>query len=138
MGLKDIIGRNININKEISGRYKELLSGFIFRGRDMKYIFMVCLALGFQKGRKTPVNNPVGLLNVSSFDDEDLWTIAAIAVDDKKGDISVINNSAEMKKIATEYAHTGLEELELLVEEYGTGENLELAIEKMARDALEA
>lgn len=135
MGLREIFGRNININKDIRKRYDELLSGFIFRDRDMKNIFMLCLALGYHTGRKTPVNNPVGLLNTNSFDDADLWTIVSVAMEDK-GDISVINNPAEMRRIATEYAHTGLDELELLVAEYGSGENLELAIEKKAKDVL--
>lgn len=140
MGLKEIFGRNININDEIRNRYKNIQEGFIFKDkddkiRDYKYIFMLCLALGYESGRKTPIKNPIGLLNVSSFDDDDLWAIAAIAIEDKK-DLQIIKDGPEMKRIATEFSHTGLGILENLIAENGTGETLELVLEKKAREAL--
>lgn len=140
MGLRDIFGRNININNEIRERYKNIQEGFIFKDmdnktRDYKYIFMLCLALGYEIGRKTPVKNPIGLLNVNSFDDNDLWAIAAIAVEDKN-ELQVIKDGPEMKRIATEFSHTGLGILENLIAENGTEETLELVLEKKAREAL--
>ena len=142
--IRQFFGRNFNINKDIRARYDKLQKYFIFKGddpkkpKDAKYIFMLCLGLGYSKGRKKEVENPVGLLNTASFSDEDLWTITAIGVDEVK-DIAIFNKNraAEIKKIASEYAHTGLDELEQMSAEYGTGDNLELAIEKKARKALE-
>ncbi len=87
------------------------------------------------KVRRKPVTNTEVGINVTSFSDQDIWTIAAIAVE-SNNNLQVINNGPEMKKIATEYAHAGLDDLETLVTEYGTGENLEMAIEKINRNAL--
>ena len=137
MGIKEIFGRNLNINDDIRERYKIVQKGFIFKGKDYKYLFMLSLALGYKSSRKTPVKNPKGHLNVNSFDDNDLWTIAAIAVEDTE-DFQIMKSGIEMKKIATEYAHTGLGILEDLMAENGTGETLELVIEKMARESLDA
>lgn len=136
MGIKEIFGRNVNINDNIRERYKNLQKGFIFKGKDYKYLFMLSLALGYKSGENTPVKDPKGHLNVSSFDDDDLWTIVAIAVEDT-GDLQIIKNGLEMKKIATEYAHTGLGILEDLIAENGSGETLELVIEKRARESLD-
>jgi hypothetical protein len=136
MGIKDIFGRNMNINDDIRERYKNLQKGFIFKGKDYKCLFMLSLALGYKSGENTPVKDPKGHLNVNSFDDNDLWTIVAIAVEDT-GDLQIMKNGLEMKKIATEYAHTGLGILEDLTAENGSGETLELVIEKMARESLD-
>jgi hypothetical protein len=133
--LREIFARDIYINREIRKRYDNLLSGFIFKGRDMKNIFMLCLALGYLKGRRKPVTNIEVKITASSFSDQDLWTIAAIAVE-SNNNLQVINNGPEMKKIATEYAHAGLDDLETLVTEYGSGENLEMAIQKLTIDVL--
>ena len=139
MGIRDIFGRNININHEIRDRYDNISSGFIFKDnpdlKDNKHIFMLCLALGYKVNNRLPFKDPVGLLNVSSFSDEDLWTIASVAVDETK-DLKVITSGPDMKKIASEYAHGGLEELEQLVADYGSDEGLELALEKIARESL--
>jgi len=144
MSFRDTFGRNININNNIRDRYKILQNGFIFRNniddkkvRDYKYIFMLCLALGYKNKSKIPVNDPIGLLNVNSFDDDDLWIIAAIAIEEKN-DIEVLNDSLEMKRIATEYAHGGLKDLEDLVADYGSDESLELVLEKQAKEVLDS
>jgi len=141
MGLKEIFGRNININNEIRDKYRELQQGFVFKGndkkdREYKYIFMMCLALGYKTGKRTPVTNTNGLLNVSSFEEDDLWTMAAIALEETD-DIQVMKNGPEIKKIATEYAHTGLSILEDLIFENGP-KTFELVIEGKARDELKA
>ncbi|MCM1986820.1 hypothetical protein [Methanococcoides seepicolus] len=141
MGLKESFGRNININHEIRERYNHIQSGFLFKGEDnkgvdYKYLFMMCLGLAYtQKCSPKTVKNPVGLLNISSFSEDDLWTIASIAVE-TTGDIRIIGKAAEMRKIATEYAHAGLDVLEDLIAEYGSGENLELVLEKIGKDSL--
>lgn len=135
MGLREIFGRNIHINHDIRKRYEQLLNTYYFREKEMKNIFMLCMALGYRIGRRTPVKNQVGLLNVSSFSDEDLWTIISIGVKEK-GDLHILDNTAELRKIATEYAHTGLNELEELVNDYGSGPELELIIEKKAKGLL--
>jgi len=143
MNLREKFGRNININDDIRERYKALQKEFIFtsnldskKTRDYKYIFMLGLALGYKNKTKIQVKDPIGLLNVNSFDDNDLWTIAAIAVEEKN-DLDVINNAPEMKRIASEYAHGGLGLLEDLIDDYGSDESLELVIEKQAREVLE-
>ena len=82
------------------------------------------------------IDNPVGLLNTDSFTDDDLWMIASVAVKDT-GDINVLTKPPEIRRIAQEYSLTGLDELEQLAAEYGTGQNLELALEKLSRDAID-
>lgn len=136
MGLRDILGRNININKEIRAKYDEISKTYLFKGKDRKNIFMLCLALGHRIGRRTEVKDTVGLLNVSSFTNQDLWMIVAIAVKEK-GDLNVLEDPAEIKRIATEYAHTGLYELGDLIKDYGGGQDLEAIIEKWGREGLE-
>lgn len=140
MAIRPVFKRNININKDIRERYDNILSGFMFKDnkdiKDMKHIFMLCLALGYKNKNRKPFNDQVGLLNVDSFTDDDLWTIAAIAVEENE-DLQVITNGPEMKRIASEYSHGGLDELEQLIFDNGTGETLELALEKIARESLE-
>ena len=135
MELRDSFSRNMNINKDIRSRYEKIMSGFLFKDKEMKNIFMLCFALGYKIHKRKPVKDGVGLLNIRSFLDQDLWTIAAIAIKDKD-DINIIKNGPEMKKIATEYAYAGLSELEDLITEYGSGINLELALEKKMQDSL--
>lgn len=140
MAISSVFGRNININKDIRERYDNILSGFMFKNnkdiKDMKHIFMLCLSLGYKNKNRKPFDDPVGLLNVSSFDEDDLWTIVAIAVEENN-DLQVIKNGPEMKRIASEYSHGGLDELEQLIADYGSGETLELALEKISRESLE-
>ena len=135
MEIDKIFGRNINITHEIRDRFNELEKYFIFRDRDTKYIFMLCLALGYKKGIRKEVKKPVGLLNTNSFTNEDLFTIASIAVDETK-DVATLANGPLMKKIALEYVFQGLHELEQMAADYGTGDNLELAIEELARSSV--
>ncbi len=132
MELRETLGRNFNINKEIRKRYDKIQTGFIFKDREAKYIFMLCLALGYINNKRKTLKNPTGLLNTSSFSDDDIWAIAAIAV--KTKDMIILNKPSEVKKIASEYAYAGLDFLEELITDYGTGENLELAIEKKAKE----
>jgi hypothetical protein len=134
MELTKIFGRNFNINKDMRKRYDKLQTNFIFKDRDAKDIFMICLGLGFLKNHREEVKNPVGLLNTSSFEDDDLWTIAAVAVK-SNGDLSILGKGAEVKKIASEYSYGGLSELETMDNDY-TAEDLANAIEKKAKDAL--
>lgn len=139
MGIRDIFGRNININHDIRDRYDNISLGFMFKDnldlKDNKHIFMLCLALGYKRKNRKELEKPVPLLNVKSFDDEDLWTMASIAVEENN-DLKVITNGPEMRKIASEYANGGLDELEQLIADYGSGEALELALEKIARESL--
>ena len=136
MNLRELLGRNFSINQEIRKRYDRLQEYFIFRNRDAKNLFMICVALGFKKGIMKKIDNPVGLLNTDSFTDDDLWMIASVAVKDT-GDINVLTKPPEIRRIAQEYSLTGLDELEQLAAEYGTGQNLELALEKLSRDAID-
>lgn len=103
--------------------------------KDNKHLFMLCLSLGYKTKNKKPVNSPVGLLNVQSFSEDDLWTIVSIAVKEK-GDLNIITDGAEMKKIAAEYAYGGLDELEGLISDNYSVDSLELTLEKIARDSL--
>jgi len=141
MSIRDVFGRNININHDIRDRYKIIQKGFIFKDKDSKvkdykYIFMLCLALGYKTGNRTPLKDTVGLLNVSSFKDPDLWTIFAIASEEYDGDLHILKNGPDIKKIATEYAHTGLGILENLIADNDSGVTLGLVIEKKAFEAL--
>jgi len=135
MEIREIFGRNLNITHDIRNRFEKLETYFLFRGKDNKNIFMLCLALGYRKGVKTPFKNATGLVNITSLTDEDLFSIAAIAVDETN-EISTLSNGPLMKKTALEYVGTGLEELEQLATEHRSGENLELAIEEIAVDAV--
>jgi hypothetical protein len=135
MEIRFAFGRNINISKELRKRYDKLQKGFLFKDREAKNIFMISMALGFINKSREKVKNPSPLLNIASFSDEDLWLMVAIAVEEKEG-LSVLSNITEVKRIASEYANAGLIYLEELSADYGTGENLELAILKKAKEKL--
>ena len=133
MEIRSSFGRNINITKELRKRYDKLQKGFLFKERDAKNIFMVSMVLGYINKSREKIVNPSPLLNITSFSDGDLWLMVAISVEGKKG-LSVLNNISEIKKIASEYANAGLIYLEELSADYGTGEGLELAILKKAKE----
>jgi dnd system-associated protein 4 len=135
MELKNTFGRNMNITREVRKIYDDLQDGFVFQDLDAKYIFMYCLALGYSKKLPRKEIKRYPLLNVSSFSNEDVWLMAAIALEETKN-ISILGNPNEIKKIAEEYAMAGLSELQLLSEEYGLGDSFLLLIEKEGRKGL--
>lgn len=142
MSIRDVFGRNININDDIRNRYKIIQKGFIFKDKDSKvkdykYVFMLCLALGYKTGHRTPLKDTVGLLNVKSFTDSDLLTMFAIASEENDGDLHILKDGPKMKKIATEYAHTGLGILEDLIADNGSSDTLGLIIEQKAIETLD-
>jgi hypothetical protein len=136
MKIRPAFGRNLNINKDLRKRYDKLQKGFLFKGREAKNIFMISMALGCINKSKKKVDRPVGLLNTNTFSDEDLLFMVAIAVEESNKGLNVLNNVPEIKRIASEYANGGLNYLEDLFNDYGSGENLELAIFKKAKEKL--
>ena len=139
MGLRDIFTRDLYITQEIRDRYKQIEQRPLFRDKDLKHIFMLCLALGYDngKGKRTPMNGKtIGLLKVSSFRDEDLWAIAAIAITENEGDLKTLEDGSEIKKIAAEYANTGLPKLERMIHEYGADYDFATEMEKIGFDAM--
>jgi len=142
MGLKELLGRNISISKKLHDKYQELKDYSIFKNqmddstRDYKYIYMICLSLGYWYKKRQTVKDPYPILNTSSFSDKDVWTMAAIAYEDSK-DLCILSNAKEIKRIASEYAEAGYYILMDLMSKYDTGDNLVEKIEDIAREGLD-
>jgi dnd system-associated protein 4 len=88
-----------------------------------KGIFILAMALGFSKGKKTPIKKPyTGHVNYISLTPEERWLLRAIAISEKK-DLSVLSgdNQKEIFRIAEEYANGGIKLLyqEIKGEEFG-------------------
>lgn len=135
MELRELFGRNIHITKEARKVYDRLELGFVFDKMRAKSIFMICLALAYIKKLPRKEIKRYPLLNTESFSDEDLWTIASIAIE-SSGNIDIIGNPNEMKKIAEEYSIAGLEELQQLLQEYRTTDNFLLMLEKKIKEGM--
>ncbi len=99
-----------------------------------KHIFMLCMSLAFVKRLKRKEIKRYPLLNTDSFSDADLWLITSIAVAET-GDMLILKDMNEVKKIAEEYSIAGLSELQLLIEEYRTSENFMLLLEQKMNEA---
>lgn len=109
--LKSEFPRNFNIEKKYKEIYNKLeLTNDIFKGKGHKDIFMFALAMGYKLKLKTKLVSPVGLINCESFSDDDVWSIASVAISDKN--LSVLNDITEIRKIAEEYANAGFEILQ--------------------------
>lgn len=141
--LKEKFTRNIVVGKEIRDRYVEISKVGLLGNRDYRYPFLLCLALGYETGKRTPIKEAkTGLVNVDGMRPDDLWAIAAVAVKeqkkDKSGDeLKILLDGAEMKKIANEYAHTGLPILEQLLNDFGSsGSDIQLEMENRIRKSL--
>ena len=131
---RELFGRNFNITKQAGKRYEALRRETFFSGKDSKHIFMLAMALAFEKKLERKKIERYPLLNTSSFTDQDLWLIAGVAVEET-GNLTILNDANEMKHIAEEYAMAGLPEVERLVAE-DTTDNLTLRLNKLGLDGL--
>lgn len=134
MELRELFGRNLNITRDARKIYDDLEQGFIFQNMKAKHIFMLCMSLAFVKRLKRKEIKRYPLLNTDSFSDADLWLITSIAVAET-GDMLILKDMNEVKKIAEEYSIAGLSELQLLIEEYRTSENFMLLLEQKMNEA---
>jgi hypothetical protein len=135
MELRQSFGRNFNIPRTAQKRYEALRGGALFEGLESKHIFMLAMTLAFRKKLERKKIDRYPLLNSTSFTDADLWVIAAIAFEES-GDLMVLNDANEMKKIAEEYAMAGLPELERLVAECDSTDNLVLDLNQQGLTGL--
>ena len=135
MGLKDSFGRNLNIDKKSKKLYDDILSGLCFQGFEKKYVFMLSLALAYNRKLKPKKIERYPLLNTESFSRKDVWLMAAVAVE-HTGSLSILNDLNEVRKIAEEYAMAGLQELKSLIDDNGSGDNFLSVIEVESRKRL--
>lgn len=131
MDIHNYFGRNFNITKEAGKRYDALRRSPLFSGLDSKSIFMLAMSIAYVRKLKRKKIERYPLLNTSSFSREDLWSIVAIAFEET-GNLEVLNDSNEVKRIAEEYAMAGLPEVERLLMD----ENVVLSLHKLGLDRL--
>ena len=131
---RDLFGRNFSITRQAGKRYEALRREPFFAGMDSKHIFMLALALAFEKKLERKKIERYPLLNTNSFTDQDLWLIASVAVEET-GNLNILDDANEMKHIAEEYAMAGLPEVERLVAE-DTTDNLTLRLNKLGLEGL--
>jgi hypothetical protein len=135
MELRQAFGRNFNIPRTAQKRYEALRKEPLFDGLESKHIFMLAMTLAFRKKLERKKIDRYPLLNTTSFTDADLWGIAAIAFEET-GNLMTLNDANEMKRIAEEYAMAGLPELERIVAECDSTDNLVLDLNKQGLDGL--
>ncbi len=106
--LKGKFPRNYNIEKNNKKLFNELEgSNEIFKDKNHRDIFMIALAMGYKHKVSKKMKQPYPLINCNSFNDEDVWLIASIAIKEKG--LSVLGDMVEMRKIAEGYANAGFD-----------------------------
>lgn len=74
-------------------------------------IYALCCVIGFQEGKRTPLENKDSLFTLEQIDEREEWPLLlSIAfMDSKDKDLSVFADSKQILEICSEYAETGIE-----------------------------
>lgn len=104
-----------DINLEVGERHSKVLkligdSSSPFYQKTMKEVFMYALGIGFRNRKRVPLKKGTGSIPRTTFSDQDLSIIKAIAIAEKKSvDVLFGENTRERFKIAEEYANGGID-----------------------------
>ncbi|MEM3385754.1 MAG: hypothetical protein QW738_05375 [Nitrososphaeria archaeon] len=88
--------------------YKELEQNEFFKGKSNKDLFLFAMAVGFKNKVRRPIESKKEFVREEYLKEKDLVLLYALAIFET-GKIDVINNKAEVYKIAEEYAHGGIQ-----------------------------
>src|SRR3989344_6569257 len=106
--LKAKFPRNYNIEKKYQKEYNELKSkNELFKDKKNNDIFLVAMTLGFKHKTFKPLKDSYPIVNTEGFDNKGVWLIATTAIGEKG--LGVLNDMAEIRKIAEGYANGGYE-----------------------------
>ncbi len=141
--LREVLGRNLGISYEMRDKFRQVLSGHVFSTGeyDQKTIFLLSVALAkYMKQKRKPfkggsTTKRIGLVNISSLEDEELWYLASVAFEETRS-LKTLTDGPELRKICEEYAHRGIDELLKLTHEFGTQDGFVLRLEALSREAM--
>jgi len=104
----------VAIDEAVHEIYKELTEGNDIVNipfRTMKDVFMWAASLGYQQGKRRPLNKKVGIFRWAQFSPQiDIPLLKALAIADS-GNVNVLLSQEEILTIAEEYANAGIYEL---------------------------
>jgi dnd system-associated protein 4 len=116
--------RDFNIQEDKHELYKELQDSedSPFTEAELNEIFVFAVAYGSRKAGRTPISGSGrALFNRGSLNDQTLWLIRSVAVDEERT-TDVLIDAKEIRTIAEEYANGGITELHSKV--FGPGDPL--------------
>jgi len=103
-------------NDQISENFSER-TGFvtkrisIFHKKRLLDVFLFALALGKQKGIRTPLKKKSQSMPTKALTEEEIWMMTSVALSEPKSDLDLLTKPSEIVKICEEYANTGINEL---------------------------
>jgi len=83
----------------------------IFHKKRLLDIFLFALALGKQKGIRTPLKKKSQSMPTNALTEEEIWMMTCVALSEPNADLDILTKPAEIVKICEEYANTGINEL---------------------------
>ena len=107
----------IYCQKSDKNLYDALADEDIFKGLDLKHIFIMAMVLGFRENKREKIQQkePGGLFRVSYLNDTEKALIKSIAVSTENGNLEVLLDKKKVYSIAEEYANGGLRLLKNLI-----------------------
>lgn len=98
-------------------------------------IFMICLALGVNKGLRTPLKKVKGWVRPSAFPKDYLAYIDAVALRElmRDGKENLITSTDEVHKIAEEYVNTGLLIIDEMIPDVRLADTESIALELLSK-----
>lgn len=92
--------------------------GSIFYKKRLIDVFLFAMALGKQKGLRTPLDKKSISMPTDALKEEEIWLMSSVALSEKESDLDILTKPEEIVKICEEYANTGVKHLIAL--DFGT------------------
>lgn len=91
--------------------YDTLLDEEIFKGMDLKHVFMLAVVTGLRAGKRNELKKRVsgGLIRESYLDDSERAVISAIAVATDESGLKVLLDKRKVYQMAEEFASGGIQ-----------------------------
>jgi len=83
----------------------------IFKGLDLKDIFLFAMAVGFKKGARIPLSDRKPSIRLAYLDEQDEWLLKLVAIKTNEH-LDILSNPKEIVNIAEEYANGGINHLQ--------------------------
>jgi hypothetical protein len=101
-------GRNVRLEKSDQEYYKKMQEIDLFKGKDLKDIFLFSFSLGVKYGQRTKLNDKYPLIN-ATFSDAEMWIMAS-AIVKEVGNTEILEKmDTDGKIIAEEFANAGFQ-----------------------------
>lgn len=85
--------------------------GSIFHKKRLIDVFLFAMALGKQKGLRTPLGKKSNSMPTDALKEEEIWLMSSVALSEKDADLDILTKPEEIVKICEEYANTGVKAL---------------------------